>query len=147
MSPVQVGQKILKTNPDSFISIDVIDGQFKRRYIFYGACSEGFQAACRALLFLGGTFLKDRYENTLLATTTYDNNNRLFSLAFCACDIEDEGNWDWFLRVWDKCCMKIQPSPIVHTTNQRSSSIQKRGYYNQLTDIFLMRCTHDMCSI
>jgi len=83
------------TNPNSFISIDVVDGWFKRLYVCYGACIEDFRAACRPLLFLNVTFRKDRYN---LASTTYDSNNRLFTLAFCLCDTEDEGNWDWFLR-------------------------------------------------
>ena len=62
----------------------------------YKACIDGFMAACRPLLFLDGTFLKDWYTVTLIRTTTYDGNNRLFSLVFCMCNIEDTPNWMWF---------------------------------------------------
>ena len=81
-------------NPSSFISIDVVDSRFKWLYGCYGACVEGFRTACIPLLFLDGTFLKDCYKGTFLVATAYNDNNRLFPLAFCVCNIEDEGKWD-----------------------------------------------------
>jgi len=96
--PCRYEQKVLETNPSSFISINVANGWFKRLFVSYGAWIEGFRATYRPLMSLHGIFLKDRYKYTLLATTIYDNDNRLFPLDFCVCDIEDEGNWDWFLQ-------------------------------------------------
>jgi len=81
-------------NPGCFISINVVDGRFIRLFVFYGTCVEGFRTACKPLIFLDGIFLKDRYKDI---ATAYDDNNKLFSLAFCVCDIEDERNWNWFL--------------------------------------------------
>lgn len=55
--PCSYEQKVLETNHGSFISIDVVNGQFKRLYVSYGAWVEGFRAAYRPLLFLDGIFL------------------------------------------------------------------------------------------
>ena len=90
--PCRYEQKVLKTNHGSFISIDFGDGWFKRLYVSYGTCIEGFRAACRPLILLDGTFLKDLYKSTFFAATVYNGNNELFPLVFCVCDIEDEGN-------------------------------------------------------
>ena len=67
--------------------------------VAYATCVEGFRATCKPLILLDGTFLKDHYKGTLLVATTYDWGNGLFLLAFCVCDIENENNWDQFIRV------------------------------------------------
>jgi len=59
-----------------------------------------FSASLQIFTFLYDTFIKDGYKGTLLAVTAYDRNNGLFPLAFSVYNIEDEGNWDWFLRGW-----------------------------------------------
>ena len=89
---------MLETNSGSFISLESENGQFTRLYMSYAICVEGFRTACRPLIFLDDIFLKDCYKSTLLAATAYDRDNGLFPLAFCVCDIENENNWDLFIR-------------------------------------------------
>jgi len=79
-------------NPGIFISLEIENDWFTWLYIAYGACVVGYLAGCIPLVFLDGTFLKDRYKGTLLAATAYDGDNGLFSLAFCVCDIENKNN-------------------------------------------------------
>ncbi|XP_020254373.1 uncharacterized protein LOC109831464 [Asparagus officinalis] len=86
------------TNPGSRVVIDADDGRFRRLFISYNACIEGFIAGCRPLLFLDGTFIKDRYRGILLSATGYDGNQGIFPLAYCVCDQENEVNWKWFLQ-------------------------------------------------
>ncbi|XP_020258530.1 uncharacterized protein LOC109834927 [Asparagus officinalis] len=86
------------TNPGSRVVIDADDGRFKRLFISYNVCIEGFIAGCRPLLFLDGTFIKDRYRGILLSATGYDGNQGIFPLAYCVCDQENEVNWKWFLQ-------------------------------------------------
>ncbi|XP_020243398.1 uncharacterized protein LOC109821634 [Asparagus officinalis] len=86
------------TNPGSRVVIDADDGRFKRLFISYNACIEGFIAGYRPLLFLDGIFIKDRYRGILLSATRYDGNQGIFPLAYCVCDQENEVNWKWFLQ-------------------------------------------------
>ncbi|XP_020272056.1 uncharacterized protein LOC109847225 [Asparagus officinalis] len=86
------------TNPGSRVATDANDGRFRRLFIGYNVCIKGFIAGCRPLLFLDGTFLKDRYRGKLLSITRCDGNQRIFPLAYCVCDQENEANWKWFLQ-------------------------------------------------
>ncbi|XP_020262515.1 uncharacterized protein LOC109838487 [Asparagus officinalis] len=57
------------TNTGSRVVIDADDRRFRRLFISYNAYIEGFIARCRPLLFLDGTFIKDRYRGILLSAT------------------------------------------------------------------------------
>ncbi|XP_020272593.1 uncharacterized protein LOC109847765 [Asparagus officinalis] len=61
-------QMVKQMNPGSYICIDQNEGRFRRLFICYAACIQGFLNGCRPLLFLDGTFLKDRYNGMLLST-------------------------------------------------------------------------------
>ncbi|XP_020272068.1 uncharacterized protein LOC109847243 [Asparagus officinalis] len=72
------------TNPGSRVVIDADDGRFRRLFISYNACIEGFIAGCRSLLFLDGTFIKDRYRGILLSATgenPYQSPHRLVMIS------------------------------------------------------------------
>ncbi|XP_020249357.1 uncharacterized protein LOC109826750 [Asparagus officinalis] len=63
------------TNPGSRVVIDTDDGRFI--------------AGCRSLLFLDGTFIKDRYRGILLSATGYDGNQGIFPLTYCDDDMKE----------------------------------------------------------
>lgn len=87
-----------RSNPGSVVELDVTsEGRFRRFFICFQACMVGFHIGCRPLLFLDGTFLKDKYQGKLLAATALNGENELFPLAYAACDAENEENWEWFL--------------------------------------------------
>ncbi|XP_020245183.1 uncharacterized protein LOC109823310 [Asparagus officinalis] len=72
------------TNPGSRVIIDADDGRFRRLFISYYACIEGFIAGCRPLLFLDGIFIKDRYRGILLSATgknSYQPPHRLVMIS------------------------------------------------------------------
>ncbi|XP_020266049.1 uncharacterized protein LOC109841496 [Asparagus officinalis] len=72
------------TNPGSRVVIDADDGRFRRLFISYNACIEGFIAGCRPLLFLDGTFIKDRYRGILPSATgknPYQPSHRLVMIS------------------------------------------------------------------
>ncbi|XP_020243075.1 uncharacterized protein LOC109821299 [Asparagus officinalis] len=71
-------EEVKKTNPDSYIHVEQIEG--------------------RPLIFLDGTFLKDRFKGILLSAVAYDGNQGIFPLAYCICDQENTVNWNWFLQ-------------------------------------------------
>ncbi|XP_020249045.1 uncharacterized protein LOC109826423 [Asparagus officinalis] len=89
---------VYATNPWSCVVIDADDGRFRRLFISYNACIEGFITGCMPLLFLDETFIKNRYRGILLSATGYDGNWGIFPLAYCVCDQENEVNWKWFLQ-------------------------------------------------
>ncbi|XP_020272440.1 uncharacterized protein LOC109847620 [Asparagus officinalis] len=39
-----------------------------------------------------------RFRSILLSATGYDDNQRIFLIAYCICDQENEVNWKWFLQ-------------------------------------------------
>ena len=85
----------MKINP-CFISLESHQDRFTILCVTYTACVVGFRAACRPLVFLDRTFLKDHHNETLLAATAYDRDNGLFPLAFYVCGTKNEKNWAWF---------------------------------------------------
>ncbi|XP_028070439.1 uncharacterized protein LOC114272923 [Camellia sinensis] len=92
------GDAVQHYNPGSHINIDydLKTSQFKRFFVAFAACINGFKY-CRPLLFLDGTFLKERYKGQLLTATAKDGNQGLFPVAFAIVDSESESNWSWFL--------------------------------------------------
>ncbi|XP_028058196.1 uncharacterized protein LOC114262054 [Camellia sinensis] len=91
------GNAVQRYNMGSHINInyDLKTSQFKRFFVAFAVCINGFKYCC-PLLFLDGTFLKGRYKGQLLATTAKDGNQGLFPIAFAIVDSESELNWSWF---------------------------------------------------
>ncbi|MQL87178.1 hypothetical protein Taro_019714 [Colocasia esculenta] len=100
------------SNPNSIVDLEVSnEGRFKRFFVCFYACKIGFENGCRCLLFLDGTFLKDKYKGVLLAATALNGENELFPLAYGVCDVENESNWEWFLY-----CLRRAVSPTRRIT-------------------------------
>ncbi|XP_020263270.1 uncharacterized protein LOC109839249 [Asparagus officinalis] len=80
-----------------------------------GIVVQGFLNGCRPLLFLDGTFLKDRYKGMLLSTIAYDGDRGIFPLAYCICDQENIDNWRWFLQgLWSILYERLDPYNPPH---------------------------------
>ena len=108
-------QMVKQTNPGSYICIDQNEGRFRRLFICYAACIQGFLNGCRPLLFLDGTFLKDRYKCMLLSAIAYDGDQGIFPLAYCICDQENVDNWRWFLQgLWSILYERLDPYNPPH---------------------------------
>ncbi|CAL8169562.1 unnamed protein product [Prunus armeniaca] len=90
---------VLSSNPGSrcILECDPESSRFKRFFISFHACIEGFRF-CRPLLFLDGTFIKNKYKGHLLAATGKNGNQGMYPLAFAVVDSENEENWTWFLQ-------------------------------------------------
>ncbi|XP_020249779.1 uncharacterized protein LOC109827226, partial [Asparagus officinalis] len=91
-------EEVKKTNSGSYIHVEQNEGRFSKLFICYAACINGFLNGCRLLIFLDGTFLKDRFKGILLSAVAYDGNQGIFPLAYCICDQENTINWNWFLQ-------------------------------------------------
>jgi hypothetical protein len=66
---------VLSSNYGSHCTLecDPETSRFKRIFISFHACIEGFKY-CRPLLFLDGTFIKNKYKGHLLAATGKNGN-------------------------------------------------------------------------
>ncbi|KAK4441610.1 hypothetical protein Salat_0495900 [Sesamum alatum] len=95
----QYCSQVRRTNPGSMASVCVnpLDNSFQRLFISYQASIYGFLNACRPLIGLDRTFLKNKYLGTLLFATGFDGDGALFPLAFGVVDEENDETWMWFL--------------------------------------------------
>lgn len=95
----QYCNQVRRTNPGSMASVCVnpVDNSFLRLFISYQASIYGFLNACRPLIGLDRTVLKNKYLGTLLFATGFDGDGELFPLAFGVVDEENDETWMWFL--------------------------------------------------
>ncbi|KAL8523084.1 hypothetical protein ACS0TY_013159 [Phlomoides rotata] len=95
----QYCNQVRRTNPGSMASVCVnpLDNSFQRLFISYQASIYGFLNACRPLIGLDRTVLKNKYLGTLLFATGFDGDGGLFPLAFGVVDEENDETWMWFL--------------------------------------------------
>lgn len=92
-------EKIVETNPGSVAKLITDDEKrFQRLFISFQASIQGFHNGCRPLLFLDATSLKSKYQEILLVATAVDGNDGFFPVAFAIVDVENDGNWHWFLE-------------------------------------------------
>ncbi|XP_003568114.1 uncharacterized protein LOC100835098 [Brachypodium distachyon] len=92
-------RQIERTNPGSIARIygNPDDNCFRRLFISFYASIYGFVNACRPLIGLDKTTLKNKYLGTLFLATAFDGDGALFPLAFGVVDDENDENWIWFL--------------------------------------------------
>ncbi|XP_062086749.1 uncharacterized protein LOC133792994 [Humulus lupulus] len=80
---------------------------------------------CVPVVIVDGTFLKSAYGETLLVAATQDAKGRIFPLAFCVVDSENDDSWEWFFENFKKAygvreCMSIvsdRHESIIKATN------------------------------
>ncbi|CAD6343218.1 unnamed protein product [Miscanthus lutarioriparius] len=92
-------RQVERTNPGSIARVygNPDDNCFRRLFISFNASIFGFVNACRPLIGLDRTLLKNKYLGTLFLATGFDGDGALFPLAFGVVDEETDDNWVWFL--------------------------------------------------
>ncbi|XP_072073995.1 uncharacterized protein [Arachis hypogaea] len=95
---------LLTANPGATIDMDTTPMPdslpiFKRLYIYFDSCKQGFIQGCRPFIRLDGTFLKGYYSGQLLTAVGQDANNQIFPIAYTVVDSETRDNWRWFLEL------------------------------------------------
>lgn len=61
---------------------DINDNSFKRFYIIFKLCSDGFIARCLPLIRMDVCHLKSKYLGVLISINYLDDNNELFIVEF-----------------------------------------------------------------
>ncbi|XP_028080857.1 uncharacterized protein LOC114282111 [Camellia sinensis] len=108
----------MQYNPRNYVNLDFEQstGRFKGFFISFKSCIDGFNHI-RTLLFLDGTFLKERFKGNLLAARGKDGNKGLFPLAFAIVDFETIANWTWFLQHLTKVVSSARTLTFVFDRN------------------------------
>ncbi|KAL6193540.1 hypothetical protein ACLB2K_034624 [Fragaria x ananassa] len=90
-------KELLRSNPGSTMEIMTeIDGpirRFKRMYICFQACKEGWMKGCRPLIGLDGCHIKRHHPGQLLTAIGIDANNEIFLIAYSMVEKESEETW------------------------------------------------------
>jgi len=97
--------EIFRTNPGTTMDIETIPGptvgskqRFFRLYVCFHAQKETWKTTCRPIIGLDGAFLKWDIKGHLLAAVGRDGDNRIVPIAWAVVEVENDTNWDWFVR-------------------------------------------------
>ncbi|XP_043693133.1 uncharacterized protein LOC122643584 [Telopea speciosissima] len=96
---------VLKNMPGSIVMLRYNDRQdmsqplvFKRLFVSFHACTEGFKKGCRPFIGIDGCHLKGKYGGVLLSAISVYGNNALFPIAFGIVEVECKDSWLFFLE-------------------------------------------------
>ncbi|XP_055961863.1 uncharacterized protein LOC126681856 [Mercurialis annua] len=86
------------SNPGSYTRLEVKDDN-SMLYVFMAlnASIRGWKF-CIPVFAVDGTFLTSAYGGTLLTACAQDGNGKIFPLAFCVVDSENDESWEWFMK-------------------------------------------------
>lgn len=108
--------EIKRSNPGSTVMIhsSFEDGKpvFKRIYICYKGCMEGFNEGCRPLIGLDGCHLKGHHSGQLLTGIGIDANNGIFPIAFAVVILSGKSR-----LCMDECTLWISEMGLVLADN------------------------------
>ncbi|XP_028950990.1 uncharacterized protein [Malus domestica] len=128
------------SNPGSVFELEVVpeSNRFLRLFIAYDAWIKGFMF-CRPMLFIDGTFIKNKYKGTLLSCCAKNGNDEIFEVAYAIVDSETIANWRWFLAILSGI---LRPQGRVITF----MSDRHDGILKNIQEFFL-ECPHSFCIV
>ncbi|XXG46541.1 hypothetical protein AAC387_Pa02g1359 [Persea americana] len=86
------------TNPGTVTNIDmIVEDRFRRFFWAFGPCNRSFCELLRPTIAVDGSHLRGKYPGVLLVVVTYDDNHKLFHIAFAFTETECRDSWEWFL--------------------------------------------------
>ncbi|XP_060959148.1 uncharacterized protein LOC115700082 [Cannabis sativa] len=124
-----------KTNPGSVVHIKTEENNnFLFCFIALNASLKAWEK-CRPIIVVDGTFLKATYGGTLLTASAQDAASKIFPLASCVADSENDLSWEWFfekLRATfgvrqEQCVISGRHESIIKAAQQVFPEIQ-HGY-------------------
>ncbi|XP_043698965.1 uncharacterized protein LOC122649788 [Telopea speciosissima] len=107
----------------------LVNPQFKRLFICFDACKQGFLKGCRPFIGLDGCHLKGVYGGVLVSAIAIDGNNGMFSLAYGVVETECKDSWLFFLHHLLGCIGTVTPAgePFTFMTDKQKGLIEAIG--------------------
>ncbi|PKA61795.1 hypothetical protein AXF42_Ash008626 [Apostasia shenzhenica] len=92
--------ELLKCYPNSHVIFYYChtDFSFKRFFVSFKDCVDGFIAGCIPLIGLDACHLKGKYLGMLFSATALDGNRHLYPIAYAVVECENKDTWQWFLK-------------------------------------------------
>ena len=102
--------EVERTSPGSIVEIDhhtveyKIKGVtrtkecFRRVFVCFEACRQGFLVGCRPYLAVDATFLTGRFKGQLVAACAVDAHSFVFPVSYGVLETESEESWTWFFQ-------------------------------------------------
>ena len=72
---------------------------FKRLYIYWSGCKQGFKVICRPIIRLDVCHLKTKIRGQLMVAVAKDPNEEYFPLAVAMVEAETKDSWIWFINL------------------------------------------------
>ncbi|CAE5956863.1 unnamed protein product [Arabidopsis arenosa] len=122
--------EVLTRNPGTEFNIETVAGpvigskqRFYRLYICFQAQRDSWKQTCRPVIGIDGAFLKWDIKGHLLAAVGRDGDNRIVPIAWAVVEIENDDNWDWFLRQISASLGLCQMSDLAILSDKQSSRL------------------------
>ena len=127
--------EVIKENPGSEFEIETVAGtfigskqRFYRCYICFKSQKESWIRTCRPVIGIDRAFLKWDIKGHLLAAVGRDGDNRIVPLAWAVVEIENDDNWDWFLRQLAASLGLCEMEHLAIISDKQSVSVIKKLY-------------------
>ncbi|KAI9195619.1 hypothetical protein LWI28_016668 [Acer negundo] len=97
-------KELKKTNPEFTVVINTELGlddknKFKRIYICFNACKQGWLHGCRKIIGLDACHVKSYHKAQLMWAIGIDADNGYHPIAYGVVEKEWHENWSWFLKL------------------------------------------------
>ncbi|KAK0579650.1 hypothetical protein LWI29_029259 [Acer saccharum] len=97
-------EELKKTNPRSTVVIDTKLGlddknKFKRIYICFNACKQGWLHGCREIIGLDACHVKSYHNAQLMWAIGIDADNGYYPIAHAVVEKKRHESWSWFLKL------------------------------------------------
>ncbi|KAG7563172.1 Transposase MuDR plant [Arabidopsis suecica] len=123
--------EVLTRNPGTEFNIETVAGpvigskqRFYRLYICFQAQRDSWKQTCRPVIGIDGAFLKWDIKGHLLAAVGRDGDNRIVPIAWAVVEIENDDNWDWFLRQISASLGLCQMSDLAILSDKQSGLVK-----------------------
>ncbi|KAK0577159.1 hypothetical protein LWI29_028744 [Acer saccharum] len=136
-------EELKKTTPGSTIVIDTELGlddknKFKRIYICFNACKQGWLHGCRNIIGLDDCHVKSYHNAQLMWAIGTNVENEYYHVAHAVVEKEWHVSWSWFLKLLKEDLNLEDCLGITFMTNRQKGLVESIG------DI-LSNCEHRFC--
>jgi zinc finger SWIM domain-containing protein 3 len=133
-------ENLSQVDPQAYWRLETQNNRFFRLFIAPGATQEAFRW-CRPFIALDGTFVKTRWNLTILIAATMDGDNQILPLAWGFVPTESNDSWSFFLSHFRQTFPSIDNATVT-TISDRSKGLEPAMTAELSHTIHLYCCYH-----